>query len=189
MHINRALLKEGYSSFSLYILEYCKKEDLLEREQHFFDLMKPTYNICTVAGSTIGRLHTIITKQKISDIKKGTYSGNDNHFYGMTHTPEAKNQMMEAKLSKPLSKSTKEKISLKMQNRILSEEHKTNMSLAKKNSKKLSVLDLRTNKETIFDSISQAERSLVLPKDSIRANLRSKSGIPYRGIYIVKLLK
>ena len=58
----------------------------------------------------------------------------------------------------------------------------------KNNLKKLSLLDIRTNEETILDSINQAERSLDLPKDSIRANLRSKSETPYRGIFKFKVL-
>jgi group I intron endonuclease len=45
MYINRALLKDGYSSFSLYILEYCDEKDLIQREQYYFDLLKPEYNI------------------------------------------------------------------------------------------------------------------------------------------------
>lgn len=188
MYINRALLKEGYSAFSLSILEYCDAEDLIKREQYYFDLLKPTYNICGTAGSTLGKLHEEKTKEKISNAKLGTYSGEDNHFYGKTHTLEAREKMAKAKLSQPLSEETREKISRKMKGRKLSEEHKVNMSLSKRNSKKLSVLDLRTNQETIFDSINQAERSLGLPKDSIRANLRSKSKAPYRGIFKFKLL-
>jgi len=44
--------------------------------------------------------------------------------------------MVEAKLSKPLSEETKENISTKMRGRNLCEEHKTNLSLSKKKSKK-----------------------------------------------------
>lgn len=73
-----------------------------------------------------------------------------------------------------------------MKGRKLTEEHKTNLSLSKKN--KLSVLDIRTNEETLFDSINQAEKYLNLPKDSIRANLRSKTETPYRGIFKFKVL-
>lgn len=52
--INRALLKYGYSAFSLYILEYCNKEDLISREQYFIDIYKPEYNILKIAGSSLG---------------------------------------------------------------------------------------------------------------------------------------
>lgn len=37
MIINRALMKEGYSKFSLTILEYCDRKDLMQREKHYFN--------------------------------------------------------------------------------------------------------------------------------------------------------
>lgn len=58
-----------------------------------------------------------------------------------------------AKLGKSLSSDIKEKISNTMKGRTCSEEHKYKLSLSKKNSKKLSVLDLRTNQETMRASI------------------------------------
>ena len=82
-YINNAILKEGHSAFRLYILEYCK-EILLQREQHYFDLLKPSYNICPQAGSTLGILLNEETKNKISINKLGT--GEDNHFYNKIHT-------------------------------------------------------------------------------------------------------
>ena len=56
--IDRALLKYGFSKFSLYILEYCTSENVIEREQYYLDLIKPEYNIVEKAGSTIGYKHT-----------------------------------------------------------------------------------------------------------------------------------
>jgi group I intron endonuclease len=35
--IYRALLKHGYSSFKLEILEYCNQEECVDREQHYLD--------------------------------------------------------------------------------------------------------------------------------------------------------
>lgn len=45
MLIHKALLKYGYSGFKLEIIEYCNKDDLLNREQYYQDLLKPEYNI------------------------------------------------------------------------------------------------------------------------------------------------
>lgn len=47
--IHNALLKYGYSSFKLEILEYCDKYKLIEREQHYMDLLNPEYNVLTIA--------------------------------------------------------------------------------------------------------------------------------------------
>lgn len=43
--IHKALLKYGYSNFSLEILEYCNQRDIVKREQYYLDLLKPDYNI------------------------------------------------------------------------------------------------------------------------------------------------
>lgn len=56
--INRALLKYGYSNFSLEILELCEKDIVLEREQHYIDSLNPVYNVLKVAGSSFGHKHS-----------------------------------------------------------------------------------------------------------------------------------
>lgn len=55
--INRALLKYGFSSFVLLILETL--EQLLELEQRAIDLCNPSYNILTTAASSLGFKHTL----------------------------------------------------------------------------------------------------------------------------------
>jgi len=56
--MDRALLKYGFSNFSLEILEYCGVDLILEREQYYMDILKPEYNIVEKAGSTVGYKHT-----------------------------------------------------------------------------------------------------------------------------------
>lgn len=56
--LERALLKYGFTNFSLEILEYCKAEDAVKREQYYMNKFKPDYNIAEVAGSTLGYKHT-----------------------------------------------------------------------------------------------------------------------------------
>jgi hypothetical protein len=51
MPINVALLKHGYSNFSLTILEICAKEFLMSKEKHFLDVYSPEYNILKTPGS------------------------------------------------------------------------------------------------------------------------------------------
>ena len=69
--ISRALIKYGYSNFSLEVLEYCDVSKLLEREQYYFDLLKPDYNIAKVAGSTVGIPRTEEHKNLLSKQQKG----------------------------------------------------------------------------------------------------------------------
>lgn len=61
----KSLVKYGYSSFTFEILEYCNKDEVLVREQYYLDLLKPEYNILSVAGSPVGYLHTEEAKLKM----------------------------------------------------------------------------------------------------------------------------
>jgi hypothetical protein len=69
MVIYKALLKHD-SNFKLEILEYCDKEDIISREQHYLDIFKPEYNINPTAGSLLGFRHSEETKNKISEGNK-----------------------------------------------------------------------------------------------------------------------
>jgi group I intron endonuclease len=46
-------------------LEYCDPKDLLSREQYYFNLFNPEYNILKTAGSSLGRKHSELTILKI----------------------------------------------------------------------------------------------------------------------------
>lgn len=50
--IYRALLKYGYCNFTLDILEYCKPNELITREQYYVNLIKPEYNISKKIGTS-----------------------------------------------------------------------------------------------------------------------------------------
>lgn len=50
-------LKYGHHNFKLDILEYCVPSILVEREQYYFDKLKPEYNILKTAGSLTGFKH------------------------------------------------------------------------------------------------------------------------------------
>lgn len=189
MAIYRAILKWGYSSFSFSVLEYCEIEDLIQREQYYIDTLKPEYNIAPTAGSTLGRLHSEKAKEKISNTKKNTNVGEDNHFFGEVHTEKARQRMSEVKLGGKIAEATRLKIGLVMKGKKFSAEHIAALSRAKSNSKKLSVLDLETGIETIYASIGEATRTLGVPKASLQANLKSKSKLPYRGRYVLKLVE
>jgi NUMOD1 domain len=65
--MERALLKYGFSNFSLEILEYCNSEDTLKREQYYLDFLKPEYNIVGIAGSTLGYKHSEESLKKMRD--------------------------------------------------------------------------------------------------------------------------
>jgi len=95
--INRALLKYGYSKFSLTILEYCDISDLTIREQYYFDKLEmapPTqYNILKIAASSLGFKPSEDTKDKISNALKGVYIGDKSALFGRSHLEETKKLM------------------------------------------------------------------------------------------------
>ena len=63
--IYRSLVKNGYSNFSLEILEYCEKSESINREQYYIDLCEPEYNILKIAGSRLNSKHLEETIAKI----------------------------------------------------------------------------------------------------------------------------
>ena len=65
--ISRALIKYGYANFSVSMLEYCDKSDLLVKEQYYFDKLDPQYNILKIAGSSQGYKHT--DESKLKEVK------------------------------------------------------------------------------------------------------------------------
>ena len=75
MNICKALLKYGYSNFSITILEFCDKDDCLKKEQQYIDLLSPEYNIFKIAGSSTGYIHTDEAKAKISAANTGLNVG------------------------------------------------------------------------------------------------------------------
>jgi group I intron endonuclease len=138
--ISRALIKYGYSNFSVTILEYCDKSDLIMREQYYFDKLNPEYNILKIAGSSRGYKHLEETKMKISKSLKGIYTKEKSALFGRTHTKETK-KLMSLKKSKkdnPFFGKTHNKDSIELMRqkalgRIHSEKTKLKMSAVRGN--------------------------------------------------------
>lgn len=84
--IYKALLKYDYVNFRLDILEYCSKKHVIEREQYYLDKLNPEYNICKVAGSSLGCTYSEDARTKLSVANKGL----NNPMYGKHHTNETK---------------------------------------------------------------------------------------------------
>jgi group I intron endonuclease len=72
-HLQFAWNKYGEENFKFEILEYCNKNELLEREQFWIDKInscKNGYNLSPNASSQIGFKHSEETKKKISSAAK-----------------------------------------------------------------------------------------------------------------------
>lgn len=84
--ISKAILEYKMDNFSLSILEYCDRNDLLNKEQYYIDLLKPEYNILKIAGSRINYRLSKDTKIALSLKNMGV----NNPMYGKYHTNETK---------------------------------------------------------------------------------------------------
>lgn len=57
-YLQRVYNKNPNVDFIFEVLEFCSKEDCIKREQYYIDTLNPKYNLCRVAGSSLGRKQT-----------------------------------------------------------------------------------------------------------------------------------
>ena len=138
--INKALIKYGYSNFSVTILEYCDKSNLLVREQYYFDKLNPQYNILKIAGSSLNYKHSEETKAKISKSLKEIYLKGKSFSSSSHHAKETKNLNNLEKVSENISlfgnmhnKNSIELIKQKVLDELHSEEIKLKISNRSRN--------------------------------------------------------
>lgn len=154
--LQNSWLKHGENSFEFLVLEYIEdKTRLIEKEQFWIDELKAAgingYNVCSVAGSTLGvspsyetrcKISASLTgmklsedtKRKISEFHKGnTYSK------GIVPSKETRLKLSIALKGRVFSKETRKKISdankfkpSHNKGKAMSEEQKKKISLAQK---------------------------------------------------------
>lgn len=74
--------KYGKNVFMFKLLESVgDKSDLLKREQYYLDTLNPEYNICKIAGNTLGVKPSNETKERISISLTDKYSGDKSFNY------------------------------------------------------------------------------------------------------------
>jgi len=162
--ILRAILKYGYSKFTLKILEYCDSKDLIKREQYYIDLLKPEYNILKVAGSRLGSTHSQESRAKMSSIKKG-----------IKRSEETRANMSSAKLGL--------QVGYKNPNfgNTMSQDAKD--KLIKSKGTAVSVLDLQTNEAITYPSGNQAAKAISCPTATFKVYLRSGKVLKNRYVF------
>ena len=113
--LQRAWNKHGEQNFLFEIVEEVQeRENLIETEQFYLEALRPEYNICKTAGSTLGLKFTEEAKQKMSESRKGE----KHHFFGKHLSEEVKQKLSELRMGeknhnfgKNLSEETKQKLS------------------------------------------------------------------------------
>ena len=122
LKLQRAWNKHNKDSFVFEVLLYCDPENCLWYEQMFLDYFQPEYNIALDAKAPmLGRTHSVASRYKMSQSRRGTQTGVDNPMYGKTgdqhpyfgrrHSDESKQKMRASHLGKKLTQSTKNKMS------------------------------------------------------------------------------
>ena len=146
MIILKTLIKYGYSNFKLEILEFCNKDEVLAREQYYLDLLKPEYNILTVAGSCLGYKHSEETKVKMKTRNTRNW------------TEEQKAKWLED-----------------LKRLHASEAHKEHMKkLAEMRSIKVEIIDTLNNETSVYPSIQEAAKAIGVGLSSIHMAFKRK---------------
>lgn len=71
IRLQRAFKKYGFNNFNFIVLKYCEGDELIKQEQTYLDQATEKYNICLIAGSTLGFRHSDESKIKIGDASRG----------------------------------------------------------------------------------------------------------------------
>lgn len=177
--ICRALLRYGYSMFSLEILEYCGKDKavILKKEQDYIDLLKPEYNILSLAGSSLGYKHS---KDALAKIKAGTKAA------ALNRTQEAHAKFSATRIGSKHTESSKLKMRAAALNRSKEIKEKNRAALAESNisnkGKAVEVTNLVTNETFEYISVREASRALNVSQLNIsKVSSHIKTNINFGG--------
>lgn len=133
--INR-ILQNNPNRYSYHVL---KQGDFNENLLNALEIIythryKPKFSF-TIGGDGVrGHKLSDAHKKKLSE-NHADFSGENNPFYGRTHTKESKLKMSSAKKGKPLSEATRKKLSESLKGRVFSDETRRKLSLAQKGRK------------------------------------------------------
>ncbi|ABU49438.1 orf1 protein (mitochondrion) [Parastagonospora nodorum SN15] len=210
MVICAALLKHGYSQFSLEIIEFCKKEDTISRENYYLNLLNPEYNIVQIAGLPPKVEHTPEIRDKISKSLKEYYKDPKaliNHSLKQEgHKRIVTDLTLNIKTSYHAIHSAaralnvdKRHISrailLKSDKPILArfiveaaEDLKDLKNYTQKSFKPLSLTEISNGVITTHPNIASTAKALGVFPQSIVTYIRRNTGKPYKGKYWIKFL-
>lgn len=181
MPIYSAILKYGRENFLFEIIEYCKPEDVIQREQYYLDRFDFDYNILEKANSLLGYKHTEETLAKMKGRKNAL---------GYKHSPEILDKLREYQLNKKHSIENIQKMRDRWSERKLNTEKKlsneqnnlldlnlTNSNEERKKIKGKSVVvtNIETKISTEYISISEAALALDITRTTLRSYIKNNT--------------
>ena len=216
MPICTALLKYGYKNFSLTILEFCKIDDLMAREKHFFEVHSPEYNILKTPGSpdrgsgwkhseaTIEVMRLAAQKRiELPEYLKKLSETQINNI-GVEVTDLKLNTLTQyyairaaARVLGIDKRYIENYIYLNQDKpvldrytfKLLPKKDGSFIPKIQKTSIKIEVTDIKTNETTIYTSIGAAARALGYHQASLSLYLKENRTKPFKGLYLFKLIK
>lgn len=133
-HLQAAFALYGEAAFEYELIEACNRDQLLTREQHHIDSLKPAYNICQVAGNTLGYRHTEEAKAKMAVVNKGNQRN-----LGKKHSEQTKRLISERASQRRHTDEAKAKIA----KRAIGNKSNTGRSLPPEHVAKVAAASLR----------------------------------------------
>ena len=114
-YLQNAWIKQGEDNFSIYILEECDFEILSDREIFYIEILKSKrpegYNLTDGGDGSFGFKHSDETKEHLSKIRKGKYSGENSPLYGKHLSEDTKNKLSIIRTGSKHSEKTKSLLS------------------------------------------------------------------------------
>ena len=106
-HLQAAFERYSEVTFVFAVLEQVKPDNLIEREQHYLDMLVPEYNLSSTAGSCLGCHASEEARRKQSEAKLGRRNPN----WGKPLSEQTKRRISRARKGTSLSKETKQRVS------------------------------------------------------------------------------
>lgn len=111
-HLQAAWNLYGEAAFAFTVLEHVPdREQLTDREDYWFGVLKPEYNIALVAGSQLGLKHTAEARARMSAAQMGMVRG--------PQSDEHRRKIGEAGKGRVCSEATKQKMSASRTGKVL----------------------------------------------------------------------
>lgn len=174
--IHNALLKYGFQNFNLEILEYCEEGiNPVIREQYYFELLNPEYNILEKAGSSLGFKHSDETIEFFKNDRK--------------ISEETRNNLSLAATGRIFTEEDKIKMSEIRKGIKLSDETRAKLSATAVTLRGVSVIvkNINTNEELEFTSITEASKYIDVSRTAIRKYIDTNKAIKNQYIVASKL--
>lgn len=169
--IHNALLKYGHSNFSLEILEICERDNSVLREQFYFDLLKPEYNILQQAATSLGFKHSAETLEYFKNERKVS--------------DETRKNLSLSAIGRILTEQDKKKISNSRKGQKLSDETRAKISASTASLIGVPVIikNIETNLEVEYTTLTEAAKYLGVSRTAVKKAL--DSGKIFKNLYIV----